>query len=191
MFKMYFDEGATGGSAAAQQQATGDQNKDINNQGEGDLTFDGFYASLNERAKSVLENHTSGLKKALDSERENRKELEKQIKLLAAGAHKEGELKTQLEQMSAQMETLSKQTAFLETAHREGVSNPRALFTLAQAGDFFDKKGNANFAELRKEYPEFFPNPKPKGNAGAGTTDAGGAVAKSMNDLIRAKAGIG
>lgn len=180
MFKLFLDESATGGPAAAQPA------EQKNEQGE-TLTFDGWLGKQDETVKGLLDGHTSGLKRALESERESRKDLEKQIKALAGSAQKEGELRTQLEHISAQFETLNKQVAFMEAAARENVSNPKALFVLAVSGDHFDKKGVANFAALRNEYPEFFIKPIPKGNAGAGAEAA--PAATTMNDLIRRAAG--
>lgn len=151
------------------------------------LTFDGWIAKQDEAAKAVIESHTSGLKSALNSERETRKELEKQIRQLAGSAQKEGELKGQLEQMSAQFELLERKASFIEDAHREGVTNSKALFILATAGNHFDKKGNADFAALKAEFPEFFKKLVPQGNAGEGAGTQ--APAQTMNDIIRRAAG--
>lgn len=173
--------GAGGGTASAPA-------SDTTAQGDGELTFEKFVESLDDAKKGLLENHTKGLKSALEAERENRKAFEKQIRELAASAQKEGELRTQLEQLSTQLELSNRRAAFAEEAQREGVSNSKALFTLAMAGEFFDKKGNANFNALRSEYPEFFVKPIPKGNAGEGANST--PARSSMNDAIRQLAGV-
>ena len=173
------NDSAAGGAAAAQ--PVEDQSK----QGE-TLTFEGWIEKQDEGVRSLLDSHTNGLKSALNTERENRKAFEKQIKELAGSAQKEGEFKNQLTELSAQLELSERRAAFAETALKEGVSNPKALFTLAIAGDFFDKKGNAKFEDLKKEYPEFFVKAIPKGNAGEGSNPA---PVQSMNDAIRRMAG--
>jgi len=55
-------------------------------------------------------------------------------------------------------------------------------------GDFFDKKGNADFAALQKEYPEFFKKLIPNGDAGDGNDNS--ASPTNMNDIIRKAAGV-
>lgn len=183
MFKMFFDasdSGAGGGSASAQP-ADGAQDK-----GE-PLSFEKWIGSQDEEVKGLLDSHTKGLKTALDAERETRKSFEKQIRELAAKAEKGSEAEKQLSDLSAQLELSNRRASFAESASREGVTNPKALFTLAAAGDFFDKKGEVDFASLKKEYPEFFKQPIPQGNAGEGQNSQ--APVNSMNDIIRRAAG--
>ncbi len=170
---------AGGGAASAPGSGEG--------QSAGELSFDKWLESQEEPVKNLLDVHTKGLKSALDTERETRKGFEKQIKELAAKAEEGSEAKKQLTELSAQMELLERRANFAELASREGVTNPKALFTLAAAGDYFDKKGNADFAGLKKEYPEFFKRPIPDGNAGEGAD--GQPAAQNMNDIIRRAAG--
>lgn len=158
-----------------------------NDQGKGELTFDTWFASLDEPVKKLLDGHTKGLKSALDAERETRKTFEKQIKELAAKAEKGSEAEARLNELSAQLELSERRASFAELASREGVTNPKALFTLAAAGDFFNKKGEVDFAALKKEYPEFFKKPIPQGNAGEGNESPS---AQNMNDFIRKAAGV-
>lgn len=186
MFKnfMMFDESATGGAAAAQGQTVqGDQA-----QGSSDLTFDKWIEAQDATVKGLLDGHTKGLKNALDAERETRKALSKQVNDLAAKAEKGSDAEKRLSELSTQLELSERRASFAEDAQREGVSNAKALFTLAMAGEFFDKKGNANFAALKSEYPEFFAKPTPKGNAGNGT-DKKPKTGGGMNDFIRASTG--
>jgi len=173
--------GAGGGSASAQPAGN-------NAQGEGEpLTFEKWVEAQDESVRGLLDSHTKNLKSALETEREMRKTFEKQIKELVTKAEKGSEAEKQLTEFSAQLELLERRANFAESASREGVTNPKALFTLAAAGEFFDKKGNADFAGLKKEYPEFFAKPVPQGNAGEGANSP--AAQTSMNDLIRRGAG--
>ena len=182
MFKIFYDEsGAGGGSASAPNGNDNQQNVSET------LTFEGFYSEADDTVKALLDGHTKGLKSALEAERETRKTFEKQIRELAAKAEKGSEAEKQLTELSAQLELSNRRASFAESASREGVTNPKALFVLAAAGDFFDKKGEVDFASLRKEYPEFFKKPIPEGNAGEGAGSA--TPAQSMNDIIRRAAG--
>lgn len=155
-------------------------------QGKGELTFDSWFASLDEPVKNLLDEHTKGLKSALDAERETRKTFEKQIKDLAAKAEKGSEAEARLNELSAQLELSERRASFAELASREGVTNPKALFILAEAGQFFNKKGEADLAGLKETYPEFFKRSLPEGNAGEGAS--GQPAGLSMNDIIRSAA---
>jgi len=180
--RIMFDESGAGGGSASAQPAESDA------QAKGEpLTFEKWVESQDESVKGLLDSHTKGLKSALEAERETRKTFERQIKELAAKAEKGSEAEARLTELSAQLELTNRRASFAESASREGVTNPKALFTLAAAGEFFDKKGNADFAGLKKEYPEFFKRPIPDGNAGEGAESQ--PAAQNMNDIIRRAAG--
>ncbi len=179
------ENSAEGGSASAQQQA---EESGAQNQGNSEtLTFEKWFEAQDENIKGLLDGHTKGLKSALTSERETRKELEKQIRELVGKAEKGSELEKQLTELSSQIEHSERRAAFYEKASREGVSNMKALFVLASAEGKFNAKGEADFAALKVEYPEFFTKLIPDGNAGEGS-DAQ-PVQSSMNDIIRRAAG--
>ena len=188
---LLFDESAAGGAAAAQGQANqGNQAQSNQAQKSSDLTFEKWIDTQDENVKGLLDVHTKSLKNALDTERETRKTFEKQIKELAAKAEKGSDAEKRLGDLSAQLELSERRASFAEDAQREGVSNAKALFTLATAGEYFDKKGNANFTALKSEYPEFFTKPLPKGNAGSGT-NKDKKPGNEVNDFIRSAAGRG
>ena len=68
----------------AKEQGTNEQGKQEEQKVEGDaLTFDGWFESQPEGVRKLLDEHTGGLKSALKSERESRKDLEKQLRDLA------------------------------------------------------------------------------------------------------------
>jgi hypothetical protein len=173
---------AGGGSASA---SASDANTTISG---GELNFDGWYSEQDDTVKNLLQDHTKGLKTALESERESRKAFEKQIKDLAAKAEKGSETEKQLTLLSEQIESADRKTAFYEDAHAAGVTNLKLAFILASTEGLFDKKGNVNFVEMKSNYPELFGSKKaPAGNAGDGTEAL--PVPKSMNDFIRQAAG--
>jgi hypothetical protein len=178
---LLFDEsGAGGGSASA-------PDSDKSAQGDGDLTFEKFVESLDDKAKGLLEVHTKGLKSALKSEREIREGFEKQIKELAAKAEKGSELEKQLTELSAKADGENKRAAFYENAHTAGITNLKLAFLVATTDSLFDEKGNVDFAALKTKYPELFTKPIPTGNAGEGANEL--QPAPSMNDAIRRMAG--
>lgn len=143
---------------------------------------------------SLYEKQTAGLKSALDNERQQRKDFEKQARELAKTAEKGSDAEKQLTQMADQYAAAERRADFYEAAAKPeiGLVGVKAAWTLmnAEADRYFDRKGNPNFDLLKQEHPYLFGQvkPTPKGNQGNGTngqTSAG----QSINDMIRAAAG--
>lgn len=177
------ESGAGGGSAAT-------PGSDANAQGAGDLNFETWVASQDEKVNGLLESHIKGLKSALESERESRKTFEKQIKDLAGKAEKGSEAEKQLNLLGEQITSMDRKASFYEEAHTAGVTNLKLAFVVASTDEMFDKKGNVNFVDLKAKYPELFGSKKaPKGNAGDGTDEAPVNAGDVMNQRIRRQSG--
>lgn len=186
MFKNSFlmlDEAGTGGGSAPEPASDKDQG-----QSAGELSFDKWIESQEEKVKGLLESHTKGLKSALDSERETRKGFEKQIKELVGKAEKGSEAERQLNTLLEQAEATNRKAAFYEEAHSAGIANLKLAYIVASTEGLFDKKGNVDFSTMKTNYPELFAKPIIKGNAGEGTDSE--PIKKSMNDIIRKAAGV-
>lgn len=148
---------------------------------------------LDEQPKEVqtlLTENTTGLKSALDAERESRKGLEKDMRSLAEKA--DGDIKEALEGMAGKIESADQKTAFYEDAHAAGVTNIKLAYLAAKSDDMFDRRGNVNFDTLQTEYPELFAGKAkiPKGGAGDGH-DNSNAPAADFDAAIRKAAGYG
>lgn len=153
------------------------------------LTFDGWVKDQPEEIRTLLDGHTKGLKSALDSERENRKGLEKQLRELSKKVEAGSELEKQLSDLADQQSSANRRAEFYEAAHREGVTNLKLAFTVAVQDELFNKKGEIDFPEMRKSYPELFGKAvTANANAGAGTGQPP-TPKKNMNDFIRKAAG--
>ena len=184
------NQGGQGGNAGGNGSAgSGDAG-----QGQG-LTFDSWITEQPDDIKSLLEEHTKGLKSALASEKDARKNFEKQIKDLAGKAEKGSEFERQLAEIAKANERAQSQADFYEQAHAAGVSNLKLAFIVAEQDQLMDGRGRVNFEEMRKRYPELFGGERRQaasGNAGAGTGGSGngaGQPGQRMNDFIRTAAG--
>lgn len=154
-----------------------------------ELTFDGWLGEQPDEIKELLDGHTKGLKSALTSERDTRKNLEKQVRDLAAKAEKDSEAQTQLAGIADQLGEADRKADFYETAHTAGVTNLKLAYTVAMQDEMFDRRGQVNFDTMKTQYPELFGKVStPPGNAGAGT-DTQPSPAKDMNRFIRTAAG--
>lgn len=182
----WFYEADKGGAGAG---GSGDAGNGGGNEDPKPLEYDAWLSSQPDEVKTLLDGHTKGLKSALDSEREARKNLEKQARDLAGKAEKGSEAEKQLTELANTIAESDRRGDFYEAAHAAGVSNLKLAYTVAVQDEMFDKRGNVDFEALKKVYPELFGGRKaPDGNAGNGTGNNKPA-GKSMNDFIRTAAG--
>lgn len=156
-----------------------------------ELTFDTWYGGLDSAQKGLLDSHVNGLKTALITERQDRAELSKRIKDLAAKAEKGSELETQLNEAYGKLEAAERRAQFAEDALRPeiGCSNAKAAYALAVNEGLFDSKGRTDWQTLKTLAPELFRKPGP------GSADGGAGVNHGpkldMNSIIRRAAGRG
>lgn len=184
-----FDANAGGGGGNSGSGSEGNGNSAGSSSDNG-LTYETWHESLPQEQKTLIANHTQSLKGALDSERETRKGLEKQVRDLAKKADAGSETQTQLTKLADDLQAADRKADFYEAAHTAGVKNLKLAFTVAVADEMFDKHGRVNFDEMKKSYPELFlGKTTPAGNAGDGTHQNHPAGSNDMNALIRRRAG--
>lgn len=153
--------------------------------------FDSWFGSLDDESKSLIESHTSGLKKALESERRSRKSLSDELKQAQARAEKGSELERSLQELTGKLDEANRRAQFFESAPTD-LANARLAWMLATADDLFTKTGEPDWEAIRAKAPEIFVQTKkaPSINAGSGNgTIQGTSPAQSMNAFIRAAAG--
>ena len=150
-------------------------------------TFEAWLEEQTAETKALLDGHTKGLKSALDSERGTRKDLEKQMRDLAEKAEKGSEAQAELTKAADGLAEADRRAGFFEAAHAAGVANLKLAYTVAVQDEMFDRRGEANFEEMKRSYPELFGGKPaiPPGNAGAGTGAPPPPPAPDMNSFIR------
>jgi hypothetical protein len=156
-----------------------------------EFNFDSWLGEQPDHIKAGLEQHTAGLKNALDAERNQRKEFGKQLRDLTAKAEKGSEAEKALGEMSSRLEVAEQRAAFYEEAGRPeiGCSNPKAAFLVAAAEGLFTKRGDPDWPAIKAAMPELFGRKTtPPGNAGSGNGSPP-AQGGNMNEFIRAAAG--
>lgn len=163
--------------------AAGETPADDNN-----LTFDGWIAGQADEVRGLIDGHVAGLKTALSSERQQRKELQAALRDATKELEQGTEARAQLEGLAEKLELYEQQIGAYDALMTAGVTNVRLAWIAAREAGAIDKRGNINLETLKAEYPELFKRPLPPGNAGAGTqTPPTGAT--SVDDMIRQKAG--
>lgn len=156
-------------------------------------TFEEYLESADEDVRELYTEHTSGLKSALEKEREERKELSKQLQGLQSKAEKGSELETklqktieELEQKEQQYQQTQKRIRFVEQAGTSDVGciNAKAAWAIAVTDDLFDRNDDPDWEAIKKSAPELFR--KTSTDAGKGANSPTGS---DINAEIRRKAG--
>ena len=183
------DQNAGGTGNNQQQQPPAGNNQQQQQQPPAD--FESWIGQQPGEIKTAYDGHVRGLRTALESERNSRKDLEKQLRDLAGKAEKGSEAERQLTELTNKITDADRRAAFYETASAAGVKNLRLAYTVALQDDLFNKRGEVDLEALKKTYPELFAQKStlPAGNAGSGLN--GGTPRSTMNDWIREKAGRG
>jgi chemotaxis protein histidine kinase CheA len=158
--------------------------------GEMPASFEEFLEKQDEGIKALYTSHSEALLNTVKATRDERDALKKQIKELAKGQAEGSEARRQLEEMGAQLEKTERRAAFLEDAMKPEIQckNARAAWLLADAEGLFDKKGNPDWAAIKREAPELFGAPVANANAGQGTQTPPDPH-QNMNAFIRKAAG--
>lgn len=156
--------------------------------------FDAWLGQQDEAVRGRIERHTSGLVSALQSEREQRRTLERQMRTLSTQLEQGSEARTQVEQLSSQLAEQERRATFYEDAVPARVRNPKLAYIAAKEAGLIDgRSGKVNMEGLKQQYPELFEQkaPPPPGNAGAGTGGQQPAPSPNaqMNQSIRRAAG--
>lgn len=153
-------------------------------------TFEEWLGAQDEIVRGLYDDHVKGLKGALTSERESRREVEKQLRDLAGKAEKGSESEARLTQMADELAGARMQAEFYEAAHDAGVRNLRLAYLVASQDKLIDARGRVDWEKMRTAYPELFPQQRqPAGNAGSGTGAAGQSRPQNFNDVLRRAAG--
>lgn len=155
--------------------------------------WDEILATLPEGQQELYNQHVHGLRNALESERSQRSDLARQLREATSQLEEGSEARQSLEELSGQLEVAEQRTAFYEDALRPevGCRNPRLAFVAAQEIGAFDRRGNPNWDQIKKAFPELFAQPRqsaPPAGAGAGTNTQPTSPF-DMNQAIREAAG--
>jgi hypothetical protein len=153
-------------------------------------SWEEYLEKQDEKVKALYNSHSEALLNTVKATRDERDQFKKQIKELAKAQAEGSDAKRQLEEMGAQLEKTERRAAFLEDAMRPEIQckNARAAWLLAEAESLFDKKGNPDWAAIKREAPELFGVPAANANAGNNTQQSPNPH-RDMNAFIRKAAG--
>lgn len=156
-----------------------------------ELTWDSWLEQQDETVKSLLDSHTKGLKSALESERTGRKDLARRVAELSQQAETGTELRTQLDKLTGDLDSMNARQSFYEQAHGMRVVDLKSAFVLARESGLVNNQGQTDWKAFQEQHPYMFERAQvPRANAGSGTSTPPPAQPADMNELIRRKAGI-
>ena len=169
-----------------------EQNVTPNQQGEQNVEKPETFEAILEKdpkIKELYEQHTASLLNTVKATRDERDGLKGQVKDLLAKSEKGSENERMLTEALQKLEATERRATFVEEAVKPGIDcrNPKATYALAVTIDAFDRKGNPDWALLKKEAPELFGKITPPAHGGSGTETP--PEAKNINDMIRRAAG--
>lgn len=157
-------------------------------------SFEEWLGKQDETARKLYDEHTKGLKSALQSERDARKaetaKLSKDLRDASRKLEEGSEARKALEDVTARLEAAEARAAFFEEAIKPEIrcNNPRLAYIAAQDSGAIDAKGRIGWDSLKAQFPELFTVKVPRANGGEGTQTqplkSGG-----MNAYIRSAAG--
>jgi len=178
------DDGAGDGNTGGEENQEQEQQEEVNE-------WDAFHNSLTPEAQKLISDRDNGLKSALGKEREARDKAEKDLRDVAKDLKEGSEAQEKVLKLADEVAAESLRADFYEEAHDEGIVNLKLAFHVVQKDELFDRKGNADFKALKKDYPELFGKRKiASGDGGEGAGGDGLPREKvDMNALIRKKAG--
>lgn len=156
--------------------------------------FESWLDALPDDLKTVgrplFDERITGFKTTTDAIREERKNVENQLRDALTLAEKGSKLETELQGALNKLTAETRRADFYEAAGANECLNPKAALALAISGEHFTKTGKPDWNAIRAEAPELFGKAKANsnGNAGSGTGTQQPAK-QTMTEYIRAQAG--
>jgi len=182
------DAGGSGPSAggAADANASSPPNEDGDETPQDEVDFDVWQAEWSPAQKKAFEAYESGLRSALQKERNAKGDLEKQLRNLSKNAEGQDELQKQLQAMADALRTAEEEARFFQEASDPAVrcTQPKLAWLAAKAEGLVKGEGKVDWDGLKKLYPSLFRDGTriPEANA----AESGGRPATiSMDDLLR------
>lgn len=156
------------------------------------LNYKSWFSEQPKEIQTLITDEHSGLHNALSSEREARKNAEKELRRVAGELEEGSKAREELEQTADTLAELETRAEFYEEAHAAGIVDLKLAYLVAREENLIDRKGRVDFDVMKENHPTLFTVKKsPPGNAGEG---AGGDVSgrvRDMNAAIRQAAGRG
>lgn len=133
-------------------------------------TYEEWFESQTDDVKTLINEHTNGLRSALKAERDNAKALNSQLKELQGKADKGSELEQQLNSLQAKLTESERHATFIDGATGAGCTNAKACYKLAKADpELWKRDGSPDWDAIKETAPEFFQKKQSSGSAGSGT----------------------
>jgi len=161
------------------------------NEGETPKDFEAWLAQQPDDVREMYERHISGLKSALEREREAHRTLEKQLKRISKGEEVPEAIRTQLEALEQQVSAARRRADFVAQAAQRGAKYPKLLLAAVDLNGIESLEDDNLWHGLAEQYPDLFsskPQVQSTGDAGAGEKPP---EAPSVDRFIRTLAGRG
>ena len=149
-------------------QTAGTQDKNDNAQVE-PITWEAFIGSQDETIQGLYRSDVEGLKNTVTATRKERDTMADELRDAAGKLEKGSDAETKLTDMVTKLEATEKRLMFAETAPKQGCTNIKAAYLLAENDNLFDRKGNPDWVAIKEAGPELFRTTSANSGAGSGT----------------------
>ena len=154
-----------------------------------ELVFDNWLNKQPVQVQELVARQQKALRDALVDERNQRKQLTKQIGALQKKTEGNAVTAKELRELRSTLEETQRRARFYESLPGD-LTNPKLAFAAAQMNGWLGNNGQADRDTIRREMPELFRRiTVPTANAGAGAKQSGTQTEPSMNAFIRAALG--
>jgi len=153
--------------------------------------FEAWLAQQPDDVREMYERHISGLKSALEREREAHKTLEKQLKRISKGEEVPEGIRSQLEQLEQALNTTRRRADFVTEAAQRGAKYPKLLLAAVDIEGIESLDDDGLWKGLAEQYPDLFsskPQVRSGGDAGTGEKPP---ETPNVDQFIRTLAGRG
>jgi hypothetical protein len=123
--------------------------------------YEKWIGEQSEEIKTGIEEHYNGLLNTVKATRQERDELSAQLK--------KSKSMDEVKEILVQLDGANKKASFMEQAITKGVKRPGALFSIANAENLYNDKGEPDWEKLHESVPELFGASVSSNDAGSGT----------------------
>lgn len=154
-----------------------------------ELIYDNWVSKQPVEVQEMLERQQKALRSALVDERQQRRNLHKQVKALEVKASTSTVTADEVARLQTTLKEAQRQARFYESLPGD-CANPKLAFLAAKDMGFMTDAGTVNWDGLRQEAPQLFAKiVVPSANAGTGAKQGGATGETNMNDIIRGMTG--
>jgi uncharacterized coiled-coil DUF342 family protein len=147
--------------------------------------FETWLESQSDEVKTLIQERFESLENTVHATREERDNLNKELKDLSKSIDENSEAGKQLTEAISRADAAEKKSNFIVEAVKQGAKRPTAAYAIAETEKLFDDKGNPDWNKIKESVPELFTVANTSNNAGSGTNQSSLPNKNDFNSRVR------